>query len=75
MDQVNAFIDGARKNRDSEMLEIATAFRFAQAAEKDWKRYVGSLTKKDEPRKGTAPKVATSEQIAHLMHASGRKVR
>jgi hypothetical protein len=74
MEQVNAFVDGARKNRNSEMLELATAFRVAQAAEKDWKRYVESLTRKDEPRKGTAQKIATSEQIAHLMNAS-RKVR
>lgn len=70
MEQITVFVESARKNRNAEIADIATAFRFSQATEKDWKRYIGSLTN-TEPRSKVS-KVATSEQIAHLKKVSGR---
>lgn len=70
MEQLYAFIDADMANRDAELLGIATAFRASQAVEKDWKRYVESLSK-GSPVKVAGRKVATIEQIDRLMKASG----
>jgi hypothetical protein len=77
MEQIHAFAEGARANCASDLADTSLAFRAAQAKEKDWRKYIDTLSKSasaPKSRKKEDPVGITKEQAAMLRNLlSGRK--
>jgi hypothetical protein len=76
MEQIHAFVSGARANCASDLADISLALRAAQAKEKDWRKYIDALSQSaatPNPRKKKEPKGITKAQAAMLRNLlSGR---
>ena len=79
MAQIHAFAEGARGNRASELSDISVAFRAAQAKEKDWRKYIDSLSddaSARKPQQEKGPTGISKNQAAILRKLlSGKSVR
>jgi hypothetical protein len=79
MEQIHAFASGARANCASDLADISLAFRAAQAKEKDWRKYLDTLSQSavtPKPRREKEPKGITKTQAAMLRNLlSGKNVR
>ena len=79
MAQVHAFVEGARANRALELADLSSAFRAAQFADKDWKKYIDSLSEssvKRKPKQEKEPIGITKAQAGMLRKLlSGKSVR